>query len=49
MQIAIFCVILRKNSFSITEKRGFNLSYDVGKPAASGGYQTLLALENGQL
>ena len=48
MQIAIFCVILRRNSFSIIERRGFNLSYDIGKPAASDGYLNLSAFENDQ-
>ena len=48
MQIVIFCVILRGNSFSITERRGFNPSKDVEKPAASGGYLKLLAFENSQ-
>ena len=41
MQLAIFCVILRGNSFSITERRGFKLSYDVEKHAANGGYLKL--------
>ena len=42
-----FCVILRRNSFScITKRRGFKLSYDVKKRAASGGYLKLLAFEN---
>ena len=42
-------MILRRNSFSITERRGFNLSCDVKKPAASGGYLKLYAFENDQL
>ena len=46
MQIANFCVILRRNSFSITERRGFKITYDIRKPAASGGYLKLLAFEN---
>ena len=46
MQILNFCVILRANSFSITERRGFNLSHHVEKSAASGGYLKLLAFEN---
>ena len=41
-----FCVILRGNSFSISERRGLNLSYDAEKPAANGGYLKLLAFEN---
>ena len=48
MQIAIFCVILRRNSFSIIERGGFNLSHAVGKPAASGGYLKLFGFENDQ-
>ena len=48
MQIVIFCVILRGNSFSMTERRGSKLSYDVEKPAASGRYLKLLAFENSQ-
>ena len=39
-------MILRRNSFSITERRGFKLSYDVKKRAASGGYLKLLNNEN---
>ena len=41
-------MILRGNSFSIIERRGFNLSYDVEKSAASGGYLKILAFENSQ-
>ena len=48
MEIVYFCVILRRNSFSITERRGFHLSYHGEKPAASGSYLKLLAFENSQ-
>ena len=48
MQIAIFCVILRRNSFSIIERSGFHLFNDVEKPAASGSYLKLSAFENMQ-
>ena len=48
MQIAIFCVILRRNSFSIIERRGSNLSYEVGISAASGDYLKLFGFENDQ-
>ena len=48
MQIAIFCVILRGNSFSKTERRGFKHSCGIEKPAASGGYCKLQATENSQ-
>ena len=41
-------MILRRNSFSIIERRGFSLSYDIGKPAASGGYLNLSGFENDQ-
>ena len=44
-----FCVILRGNSFSMTEIRGSKLSYDIEKPAASGRYLKLYAFENTQL
>ena len=46
MEMLNFCVILRRNSFSITERGGFNLSYAVKNVAASGGYLKLLAFEN---
>ena len=45
MQILNCCVILRGNTFSITERRGFNLFNDVEKPAASGSYLKLSAFE----
>ena len=48
MQIMNFCVILRENSFSMTEIRGSKLSYDIEKPAASGRYLKLLAFQNSQ-
>ena len=48
MQIPIFCLILRRNSFSIIKRGGFNLSHEVRKPAANGGYLKLFGFENDQ-